>query len=63
MQAVRSLLEKNVSMAMGERIWRITQKHLGYTDEEAQDFKQDPWNADVLSKSTGMMGKLTVPVW
>ena len=44
-------------MTIDERMWRITQKRLGYNDEEMQEFKDDPRNADVLRKSANLVGK------
>ena len=47
-------------MNMDERIWKITQKRLGYSDEEMEQFKANPRNADVLSKGAELMNKLIV---
>lgn len=33
-----------------ERLWKIIQKRLGYTDEEMEEFKKNPRNTEVLSK-------------
>lgn len=44
-------------MAIDERLWRIMQKRLGYTDEETQQFKANPRNTDVLSKGAELMNK------
>ena len=40
---------------MDERIWKLAQRRLGYTDEELALFKDDPRNADVLSKGAALM--------
>jgi len=34
-----------------QRMWRIMQKRLRYTDEEEELFKKNPRNEEVLSKS------------
>jgi uncharacterized repeat protein (TIGR04076 family) len=47
-------------MEIDERVWRIMQKRLGYTDEEAQRFRGDPRNADVLAKSAELMSKVII---
>jgi uncharacterized repeat protein (TIGR04076 family) len=39
-------------MEIDERTWKVIQKRLRYTDEEMADFKQNPKNADILSKRT-----------
>jgi hypothetical protein len=36
---------------MDERIWKIMQKRLGYTDEELEEFKANPRNEHALSKA------------
>ena len=40
--------------------WKIMQKHLGYSDEDMKIFRDDPRNADVLSKTPDLMGKTIV---
>ena len=45
---------------MDERVWRIMQKHLGYTDEQMVVFRNDPRNADILSKTGISMSKVLV---
>jgi len=47
-------------MEIDERVWRIMQKRLGYTDEEAQRFREDSRNADVLSKGAELMSKVII---
>jgi uncharacterized repeat protein (TIGR04076 family) len=37
-----------------ERIWRVMQKRLGYSDEEMVQFKADPRNADVISRGADL---------
>lgn len=44
-------------MATDELIWKLTQKRLGYSDEEMETFQQDPRNADVLSKGLAVTKK------
>jgi uncharacterized repeat protein (TIGR04076 family) len=47
-------------MNVDERLWKIVQKRLGYTDEEMKIFKEDPRNADILSKQADLMNKTLV---
>jgi len=47
-------------MKIDERMWRIMQKRLGFTQEEAKIFREDPRNADVLSKSADLANKVIV---
>ena len=47
-------------MAVDERMWRIMQRHLGYTDEEMKAFRENPRNEDVLAKSSVLMNKTIV---
>jgi uncharacterized repeat protein (TIGR04076 family) len=47
-------------MEIDERVWRIMQRRLGYSDQEASRFKENPRNADVLSKSAELMSKAIV---
>ena len=47
-------------MAIDERVWKLMQKRLGYSNEEMALFKTDPRNADVLSKGADLMNKLIV---
>ena len=47
-------------MAINERIWKITQKHLKYTDEEMISFRNDPRNKDILEKSATLRDKLII---
>lgn len=47
-------------MEVNDRIWRIIQKRLGYSDTELQMFKINPRNEDVLSKASVLMNKIIV---
>jgi uncharacterized repeat protein (TIGR04076 family) len=47
-------------MAIDERLWRITQKHLGYDDHEMVSFRADPRNEDILEKSAVLKAKFIV---
>lgn len=47
-------------MAVDERMWKIMQRQLGYTDEEMKTFRENPRNADVLSKTSVLMNKRIV---
>ncbi|MBN1303652.1 MAG: TIGR04076 family protein [Anaerolineales bacterium] len=47
-------------MTIDERLWRIMQKHLGYSDEEAKQFRENPRNAEVLTKGKDLANKLIV---
>ncbi|KYK37016.1 MAG: TIGR04076 family protein [Theionarchaea archaeon] len=43
-----------------EEVWNVFQKHIGYTDEEMQKFRENPRNADVLSKGPALLNKTIV---
>ncbi len=47
-------------MKVDERMWKIVQRHLGYSDEEMVRFKENPRNAEVLSKSVVLRDKLII---
>lgn len=47
-------------MLADERLWKVVQKRLGYTNEELEQFKQNPRNADVLAKGSNLMAKTIV---
>lgn len=47
-------------MAIDERMWKIIQKHLGYTEEEMKKFRMNPRNEDVLTKSSALMNKTII---
>lgn len=44
-------------MPVDERMWKIMQKRLGYSDAELDKFRKNPRNADVLAKSAELMKK------
>jgi uncharacterized repeat protein (TIGR04076 family) len=44
-------------MKVSEEAWRSCQEFLGYTDEEMRKFREDPRNADVLSKTAALLSK------
>jgi len=41
-------------MPIDERMWKIVQKHLGYTSEELKMFQENPRNEDILTKSAAL---------
>lgn len=45
---------------MDERVWKLVQRRLGYTDEELARFRENPRNEDVLSKAGMLMDKIIV---
>lgn len=47
-------------MAVTEEVWDFFQRHLGYTDEEMQLFRDNPKNEEVLTKAPGLMNKTIV---
>jgi uncharacterized repeat protein (TIGR04076 family) len=47
-------------MKINEDVWKLVQEHLGYTDDEMKKFKQNPRNADVISKASALMNKTIV---
>ncbi len=47
-------------MKVDERMWKIVQRHLGYSDAEMAKFKENPRNAEVLSKSAALRDKLII---
>ena len=47
-------------MKLDERTWKTVQKHLGYSDDEMKKFRQNPRNADVLTKAPALMNKTIV---
>ena len=40
--------------------WKIMKRHLGYTGEEMEIFRENPRNVDVLEKVPTLMGKTIV---
>ncbi len=47
-------------MAVDERMWKIMQKRLGYTDEEMARFRVNPRNEDVLTQSPALLNKTII---
>ncbi len=47
-------------MKVDENVWDSFQKHVGYTDEEMKEFRENPRNEDVLSKGPALMNKTIV---
>ena len=44
-------------MVIDERMWKITQKHLQYTDDEMRTFQKNPRNEDILTQSSTLRNK------
>jgi uncharacterized repeat protein (TIGR04076 family) len=47
-------------MKFDEKTWGTFQKHLGYNGEEMKQFRENPRNEDVLSKTAVMLNKTIV---
>ena len=47
-------------MKINEDVWKFVQEHLRYTDDEMKKFRQNPRNADVISKTPALMNKTIV---
>ncbi|MBM3118953.1 MAG: hypothetical protein FJ006_05280 [Chloroflexi bacterium] len=47
-------------MKVSKDVWKPLQKHLGYSDEEMKQFKSDPRNIDVISKTSALLSKTFV---
>ncbi len=47
-------------MGIDQNTWDFFQKHLGYSDEEMGKFRENPRNADVISKAPALMDKTIV---
>jgi len=47
-------------MAIDERMWNITQRHLGYTDEEMKIFRENPRNEAILTQRSALMNKTII---
>jgi uncharacterized repeat protein (TIGR04076 family) len=47
-------------MKVSEETWTFYQKLLGYTDAEMKKFRENPRNADVISKAPALMNKTIV---
>jgi uncharacterized repeat protein (TIGR04076 family) len=45
---------------MDERIWKLAQRRLGYSDEDLEAFRKNPRNADILSKAGALLNKVIV---
>jgi uncharacterized repeat protein (TIGR04076 family) len=43
-----------------KEVWKLSQEHLGYTDEEMKLFRENPRNEDVLSKADELMSKTII---
>ncbi len=47
-------------MTVDDRMWKIIQRHLRYSDAEMDRFKENPRNAEVLSKGAVLRDKLII---
>ena len=47
-------------MAIEERMWKIIQRHLAYSDEDLKKFRDNPRNEDVLAKSAELSSKTII---
>ncbi len=47
-------------MKVDEATWKFMQQHLGFTDEEMELFRNNPKNADIISKTPDLMGKTII---
>ncbi len=47
-------------MKVDETTWDFMQKHLGYTDKEMKEFRENPRNENVLFKAPALMKKTIV---
>ena len=47
-------------MTVDDRMWKIVQRHLGYSNEEMTRFKDNPRNEAVLSKSSVLRDKIII---
>ena len=47
-------------MKVDDRMWKIVQRHLGYSDAEMTRFKDNPRNVDVLSKGSVLRDKIII---
>ena len=47
-------------MPIDQRLWRIMQKRLKYTDEEMEVFKNDPRNIEIFEKSGELKDKYII---
>jgi len=47
-------------MTVDERMWKVFQRHLGYSDEEMAGFRENPRNAEVLAQSAAVRDTLII---
>lgn len=47
-------------MGIKARMWRIVQKHLGYSDHEMEAFRENPRNNAVLAKGFELINKTLI---
>jgi uncharacterized repeat protein (TIGR04076 family) len=47
-------------MPIDERLWKIAQRHLGYSEADMTAFRMNPRNEEVLAKSPGLSEKMIV---
>jgi uncharacterized repeat protein (TIGR04076 family) len=47
-------------MGVDENLWKFMQAHLGYDDEEMENFRKNPRNLDVLAKASELMNKTII---
>lgn len=47
-------------MKITNEMWDFFQQHLGYSDEEMKQFRENPRNEDVLSKAVELMNKTII---
>jgi len=55
--ASRLIHQVRETMEIDERVWKVMQKRLGYSDEEMVLFRADPRNADVISRGASLADK------
>jgi len=47
-------------MKADDDVWKFIQKHLGYTDDELELFRNNPKNIDIISKAPALMKKTII---
>ena len=47
-------------MPIDDSVWKFMQKHLGYTDDELDLFRNNPKNLDIISKAPALMKKTII---
>ncbi len=47
-------------MGISEGMWKLMQKHLGYSDEEMEMFRGNPKNEEILSKAPALLNKTII---